>query len=416
MARKELTAAQVRGNLPPGSYTDRDGLTLRVASSGNKQWVQRITINHKQASIGLGTFPAVGLSDARRAAADNRSAVQQGLDPRETKQQERQEAAARAAIPTFQEVAETVIELRRPTWSSDRHVTQWTESLAKYAFPVIGRKRVDTVTTADLLAVLTPIWVDHPETSTRVKQRIGKVLDYAIANGWRADNPAGGVLNAVLPRRPRLKAHHRALPYADIAEAMKTVRESNADTVTRLAFEFLVLTVARAGEVREAVWSEIDLDTRTWTVPAARMKARREHRVPLSGRAVEVLTEARECSRGKGLVFPSKRSGRPLSNMAFTALLKRLNIDAVPHGFRSTFKDWTIEQTATPWAVGEAALAHILGNSVEAAYARTDAFDRRRALMEEWANFIDGNKPGSLPVLGFRPLTSISSQAGVGSL
>ena len=389
MVRKELTAVEVRGNLAPGSYTDRDGLTLRVGSSGNKQWVQRITINGKQASIGLGSFPAVGLADAREVSAGNRRAVQQGRDPREAKRQEIQEAEARAAIPMFREVAETVIELRRSTWSSDRHVAQWTESLTKHAFPVIGHKRIDTVTTADVLAVLTPIWVDHPETSTRVKQRIGKVIDYAIAHGWRSDNPANGVLNAVLPRRARLKAHHRALPYADVAEAIKAVREETADTATRLAFEFLVLTVARAGEVREADWSELDLGTRTWTVPAARMKARREHRVPLSDRAVEILMEARALIGGVGPVFPSKRSGKPLSDMAFTALLRRLKIDAVPHGFRSTFKDWTIEQTSTPWAVGEAALAHVLGNSVEAACARTDAFERRRVLMQEWADFLN---------------------------
>ena len=170
---------------------------------------------------------------------------------------------------------------------------------------------------------------------------------------------------------------------------MKAVRNSTADTATRLAFEFLVLTVARAGEVREANWSEIDLGTRTWTVPAARMKARREHRVPLSDPAVEILTEAWALSGGVGPVFPSKRSGKPLSDMAFTALLRRLKIDAVPHGFRSTFKDWTIEQTATPWAVGEAALAHVLGNSVEAAYARTDAFEPRGVLMQEWAVFLN---------------------------
>ena len=388
MAKKELTAAQVRGNLAPGSYTDRDGLTLRVEASGTKHWVQRITINRKQASIGLGSFPSLGLANARQAAAANRTAAQQGRDPREAKRQEREEAEARASIPKFREVAEKVLELRRPTWSSDRHVTQWRESLTKHAFPVIGHKRIDTVTTADMLAVLTPIWVDHPETSTRVKQRMGKVLDYAIAHGWRSDNPASGILNAVLPRRARVKAHHRALPYSDIAVAMKAVRESTADTATKLAFEFLVLTVARAGEVREADWVEIDLATRTWTVPAARMKARREHRVPLSDRALEVLTEARTLSGGIGLVFPSKRSGRPLSDMAFTALLRRLKIDAVPHGFRSTFKDWTIEQTSTPWAVGEAALAHNLGNSVEAAYARTDAFERRRELMREWSDFL----------------------------
>ena len=389
MAKKELTAAQVRGNLVPGSYTDRDGLTLRVGNSGNKHWVQRLTINGKQASIGLGSFPTVGLADARQSAAHNRWAVQQGHDPREAKRQELREAEARAAIPSFREVAETVIELRRPTWSSDRHGTQWTESLTKHAFPVIGHKRIDSVTTADVLSVLKPIWIEHPETSTRVKQRMGKVLDYAIANGWRSDNPAGGVLNAVLPRRARMKAHHRALPYSEIAEAVRAVRESAADTATRLAFEFLILTVARSGEVREADWVEVDLDNRTWTVPASRMKARREHRVPLSDRAVDVLTDAWPLSGGIGPVFPSKRSGKPLSAMAFTALLRRLKIDAVPHGFRSTFKDWTIEQTATPWAVGEAALAHILGNSVEAAYARTDAFERRRVLMQEWADFLN---------------------------
>ena len=182
-----------------------------MGSSGNKQWVQRITINGKQASIGLGSFPAVGLADARQAAAGNRRAVQQGRDPREAKQQKIQEAEG-AAIPTFREVTETVIDLRRPTWSGERHVTQWTESLTKHAFPVIGHKRIDTVTPADVLAVLTPIWIEHPETSTRVKQRMGKVLDYAIAHGRRSDNPAGGVLNAVLPQRARAKAHHRAYP------------------------------------------------------------------------------------------------------------------------------------------------------------------------------------------------------------
>ena len=197
---------------------------------------------------------------------------------------------------------------------------------------------MDEVTTADVLAVLTPIWMAIPETSTRVKQRMAKMFDYAIANGWRPDNPANGVLDAVLPRKARLKEHHPALPYAEVPAALAAVRESTADPATRLSFEFLVLTAARAGEVREAYWSEIDWENAMWTVPGARMKARREHRVPLADRAMAVLAEAWPMGDGIGPIFPSKRSGKPLSDMAFSTMLKRLGVEAVPHGFRSEFQ------------------------------------------------------------------------------
>ena len=238
-----------------------------------------------------------------------------------------------------------------------------------------------------MLAVLTPIWVALAETSTRVKQRMGVIFDYAIASGWRSDNPAAAVAKA-LPRRPRVKRHHPALPYGEVPAALKAIRQSTAERSTRLAFEFMALTAARAGEVRGATWAEIDIDGRVWEVPAERMKARRGHRVPLATRALAILSEAREFSDGDGLIFPNCHTGKPLSNMAFTALLRRLKIEAVPHGFRSSFKDWTISETATPWAVGEAALAHNLGNSVESAYARTDLFERRRELMQQWADFV----------------------------
>ncbi len=210
------------------------------------------------------------------------------------------------------------------------------------------------------------------------------------AQGWRQDNPAGKAITRVLPRTSRLKSHYAALPYGEVPEALKRVRESTADLVTRLSFEFLVLTAARSSEVRLATWPEIDLESATWTVPAERMKARREHRVPLSGRCMEILSQAKELDdQDGGLVFPAGRSGKALSDMAYTVLLRRLGIAAVPHGFRSSFKDWCMEarDPDATWFPSEAALAHNLGNSTEQAYARTDLLETRRPLMEEWANF-----------------------------
>lgn len=382
-----LNAGKVKALSEPGVYTDGNGLTLRIAPSGGKSWVQRATIGGKQRNIGLGGYPAVGLAAARQATLDNLKEIREGRDPIAERREVRQESAIKNAIPTFREAAETVIAMRRPTWSSDRHAQQWTESLTNHAFPVIGSKRVDAVTTADAMAVLTPIWTAKAETATRVRQRMESVFDFAIAQGWRSDNPAGSLAKA-LPRRPRVKQHHPALPYDAVPEAVGRIQASTSDAVTKLGFEFLILTAARAGEVRGTTWDEIDLESRTWTIPASRMKARREHRVPMSDRAMAILREAKTLDRGNGLVFPNKRSGEPLSNMAFDRLLTRLEVQAVPHGFRSSFKDWCIEATATPWAIGEAALAHRLGNSVESAYARTDLFDRRRELMQQWADYI----------------------------
>ena len=225
---------------------------------------------------------------------------------------------------------------------------------------MVGRKLVTEVTTADALAVLTPIWTSKPETATRVRQRMATVFDWAIAQGLRTDNPANGAIDKALPRRARLQAHHPALPYADVPDALSKVRASTAKPAIKLAFELMVLTAARAGEVRGARWEEIDLEARIWTIPAARMKARREHRIPLSGRAVAVLEDAKALDRGNGVVFPNPRSGKPISDMAFTELIRREEIPCVPHGFRSTFRDWVIEQTSLtiglleklPWRTG----------------------------------------------------------------
>ena len=389
----KLTALAARALSKPGRHGDGDGLYLNVAPSGSKSWVQRIVIDGRRRDIGLGPYPAVSLATARAIAHDNRTAVAQGRDPVAEKREARKAARRPApSIPTFAEAAARVIELRRPTWSNAKHSAQWESTLVTYAHPVIGHKAVDSITPADAMDVLSPIWTSKPETASRVRQRMETVMDWAVTHGYRLDNPAGRSLLKVLPSVKRLKEHRQALPYAQVPDAVVRVRESSAEVPTKLTFEFLVLTAGRSGEVRAAEWGEIDWETATWEIPAARMKARRPHRVPLSGRAIEILREASRFGDGQGLVFPASRSGRAASSMTFTALLRRLGIPAVPHGFRSSFRDWVIEQTSTPWTVAEAALAHNVGNSTEAAYMRSDLFDQRRALMDAWAKYVAGGE------------------------
>ena len=385
----KLTALDAKNLRDPGRHGDGDGLYLYIAPSGSKSWVQRIVVQGRRRDIGLGPYPAITLAKARSIAQDNRTAVAEGRDPVAEKREGREAAHKPApSIPTFFEAAACVIELYRPTWRNAKHAAQWESTLATYAHPVMGRKGVDDISRADVMEVLTPIWTSKAETASRVRQRIETVMDWAIARGYRQDNPAGRSLLKVLPKTQRLKQHHPALPYAKVPAAVVLVRESNADVPTKLAFEFLVLTAGRSGEVRDAEWGEIDWESATWEVPASRMKANRPHRVPLSGRTMEILRQAAELSGRQGLIFPGIREGVPLSSMTFTNLLRRLGIPAVPHGFRSSFRDWVIEQTSTSWAVAEAALAHNVGNSTEAAYMRSDLFDQRRTLMDAWAGYI----------------------------
>ena len=387
----KLNALSPKTLSKPGRHRAGDGLYLNVSPSGSKSWVQRIVIHGRRRDIGLGPYPAVSLGRARDIARDNRTAISQGRDPVAEKREARQAGLRRApSIPTFSEAAARVIELRRPTWSNARHAAQWENTLAAYAHPVIGNKTVDSITPADAMAVLTPIWTTKPETASRVRQRMETVMDWAITHGYRLDNPAGRSLLKVLPPVKRLKEHRQALPYAQVPDAVARVRESTADMPTKLAFEFLVLTAGRSVEVRVAEWTEIDWEAAIWEVPAARMKARRPHRVPLPGRAMEILRDASRFGDGQGLVFPSARSGNAASPTTFIALLRRLGIPAVPHGFRSSFRDWVIEKTSTPWAVAEAALAHNVGTSTEAAYMRSDLFDQRRALMDAWSDYVTG--------------------------
>ncbi len=401
-----LTARWVKQVTTPGEYGDGYGLALRVDARGNKRWVQRLTIAGKQRNMGLGTWPEVTLDDARAQALLHWQAAKQGRNPIEEKRIA-QGSAGMPNLTTFADAARRVIALRRPTWSNPKHTAQWESSLKTYVFPFIGDKPVGEVTPADVLAVLEPIWTAKPETAARLRQRMEVVFDYAVTAGKRADNPTRSIARA-LPRQRRTKAHHPAMPYTYLPVFIKSLRTASTDAVTRLALEFLILTAARSGEVCFMEWAEVDVEAATWTVPAARMKARRVHRVPLSRRALQVLEEVRSLGRDGSLVFPS-RKGEPLSNMAFTMLLRRhATVDAVPHGFRSTFKDWTLEQTGFPWAVVETALAHTLGSATEAAYARSDLFARRRELMEAWAKHCASG--GKVPRTGASP--SVRSAAG----
>ena len=376
-----LTAKRVQTVSAPGRYFDGHGLYLLVEPSGAKRWKQRLAVHGKRRELGLGGYPLVTLAMAREAALANRRAVHAGGDPLAEKRRAR-------GVPTFTEAARKVFELRRDGWRNAKHAGQWITTLEQFVFPRFGARGVDEITTEDVIAVLSPIWHSKPTTAKRVRQRIGAVLTWAVAQGLRPDNPADAV-KAVLPKQNGAGEAHRALPYIEVADAIAAVRACGAAPVLKLAFEYLVLTAARAGEVRLATWDEIDMDAATWTVPGERMKAGREHRVPLSDRALAVLDEARALRSKRGdLVFPS-RGGRPLTERGFVQALSRLGIDATAHGFRASFRVWAQECTNIPREVCEAALAHTLKDKSEAAYARSDLFSKRRDLMERWTLYLN---------------------------
>ena len=355
----KLTALSVKALSEPGRHGDGDGLYLHLAPSGTKSWIQRIVINEKRRDISQGSYPTVSLAQARSLASASRSAVSEGRDPLAEKQQAKGlTRIPTPSVPTFAEAAARVIELRRPIWSNPKHAAQWQSTLETYAFPVIGEKTVDEITPSDVLAVLEPIWTVKNETATRVKQRTETVMDWAVQHGYRLYNPAGKALLTALPAFRKEEEHHPALPYEQVSWAIKNVRDSTANQLTKLAFEFLVLTAARSGEVRYANWNEIRWDRRTWEIPAIKMKARRAHRVPLSDRAMEILHEAWAISGPDGLVCPSSPGGSAVSDMTSNALLRRLRIPAVPHGFRRSFTDWADEQLPEYSAAADKALAH----------------------------------------------------------
>ena len=376
----KLTARFVATVMQPGRHGDGNGLYLLVKPSGAKSWVLRTVVRGRRCDIGLGGFPLVSLAEARTAAFDNRKLARAGGDPLALKR--------RPDIPVLEDAARTVIEIHKPTWrDGGKSAGQWEASLRQHVFPRLGTKRVDTITTADVMAVLLPIWTEKAETARRVRQRIGTVMKWAVAQGYRTDNPAGDAIAAALPKVGSTRRHFRAIHHIEARDAIRAVRESQASLAVRLAFEFLVLTAARSGEVRSALWSEMNIGTATWTIPGERMKSGREHRVPLSERALAILDEARMLDDGNGLVFPAPAGRRPMSDSTLSKLLREVGIEAVPHGFRSTFRDWCSEAARVPREVAEACLAHVV-TGVEGAYARSDLLDRRRKLMERWAAYL----------------------------
>ena len=452
-----LSADFVREVGEAGRYCDGHGLYLEVQPSGSRSWVQRLVVRGRRREMGLGGFPLVSLDEARAKAFANRKLARAGGDPlagargagrgagagggggwRAGAVRSRGDAGTqielplgggavrpagrgpvplrsgdgrvpgalgflaaetvdrgRGATPTFAVAAERVWTQMRPGWRNRKYGRDWLAGLARYAFPRIGGMPVSDVTSADIIEMLGPVWHARPTTARRLRQRVGAVMDWAVAMEYRPDNPCERI-GPVLGRQQHLVEHMRALPHAEVAGAVAAVRASGARPVVKLAFEFMVLTAARSGEVRGAPWAEMDPAGGVWTVPAGRMKAKREHRVPLCRRAVDVLDAARALAAGgRGprarsgpkLVFPTARGG-VLKDMALSGLLKGLGVAAVPHGFRSSFRDWAAEETDHPREVVEAALAHTVRNPVEAAYARSDLFGRRRKLMDDWAAYL----------------------------
>ena len=382
---RRIGAAEAKSIAKSGRYRAGETLFLNVAPGGSKSWVQRLTIDGRRRDIGLGGYPLVSLAEAREAAFENRKLARAGGDPLAEKRRRR--------TPTFREAANAVHEANRPRWRNNHHIASWMQTLERHAFPILGDMAVDRIGREDVLGVLAPIWGEKQETARRVRQRIRTVLRWSQAHGHVEHNAAGEAIDGALPAMPAVRQHLRALPYADVPEALRLVEASNASLAVRLCFRFAVLTAARSGEARGAVWGEIDTGAREWRIPGSRMKGGREHRQPLSDAAMAVLEQAREIRDGSGLVFPSPaRPGRPLSDMAMTKLLRDVGLAdrTTTHGLRSSFRDWASECTDAPHAVMELCLAHAVGDSTERAYARSDLLEKRRALMQSWANYVTG--------------------------
>ena len=401
---KELTPIELKRLVEPGRYAVGGvaGLYLVVKPTGAKSWVFRyaLPITHTSKAgrpfaarrdAGLGGYPDVTLAQAREKARTIREQLVNGIDPVQARREARAaRVASEAKALTFDQATKKLLASKAPEFSNPKHRQQWANTLERYASPLLGFLPVDQIELAHVVSVLEPIWAEKTETATRLRGRIESVLAWATVSGFRSgDNPARwkGNLDAILPKPGKLKnvQHHKALPIAEMHAFMEALRKREG--VAARALEFAILTAARSGEVRAAVWSEIDLEAKIWTVPAERMKAGREHIVPLCDDAIRLLNGLPR-HEGCAFVFASPRLGQ-LSDMTLSAVLRRMKVDAVPHGFRSTFRDWVSELTAYPHEVAEMALAHAIPSSVERAYRRGDLLTKRRRLMDDWARFID---------------------------
>jgi integrase len=385
-----LNAREVATLKEPGRYGDGQGLYLQITKGGVQSWLLRYERNGRERWMGLGPLHTIGLQGARERARKARQQLLDGRDPLETRRAERARVALeQAKAVTFEEATTAYFNTHQAKWRNAKHRAQFLSTMREYAFPKLGKLAVADIDLGSVLAVLEPIWPTKTETASRVRGRIEAVLDWATVRNLRTgDNPARwrGHLEHVLPARARLAKpkHHAALAYSEVPAFMAALKQR--DGVAARALEFTILTAARTGEVIGARWDEFDVGAKTWTVPAGRMKAAREHRVPLSDRAIEILTTI-PTEKGNPFVFIGPRA-RGLSNMAMSAVLRRMDrAEITVHGFRSTFRDWAAETTAFPNHVVEMALAHVVGNKVEAAYRRGDLFDKRRRLMADWAKY-----------------------------
>jgi integrase len=396
---RELSPLEVSRLVKPGRWSvgGVDGLALQVTSTGARSWVLRLSPGSgRRREMGLGGFPSVTLAQARDKARRQRALAQDGIDPIAAREASRSAVLAeQQAQKAFSEVAAQYIAQHEKAWKNAKHQAQWVATLRTYAEPVIGKLLVRDIRATHVIDVLEPIWTTKTETATRVRSRIELVLDYAAARGYREGlNPARwkGNLDAALPNASKVAPvrHHSAVPVKEVAAFMKRLR-SQAGTAAR-ALEFAVLTAARSGEVRGATWSEIDLKAALWTIPAARMKSGREHRVPLSKPAMSLLLSLPGDRRPEDHMFPGMRG--PLSDMSLTAVLRRMDVQATAHGFRSTFRDWVAENTDHSREVAEMALSHAIDNKVEAAYRRGDLLEKRVALMADWASFLAAVRKG----------------------
>jgi integrase len=376
----KLTTRKAESLKEPGHYVDGDGLALVIGRRGGKSWVLRTMVRGKRRDIGLGGYSWVSLAEAREKSRAARKIAREGGDPIAVR-------TADVACPSFSEAASKVhAEQVVGQGKNEKHKAEWINTLATYTFPVIGNKRVNEITTADVLAVLSPIWTEKPETARRVRQRVKVVMDWARTAGhYQGVNPVEGVENGLAKQRDTVK-HHSAMPWAELPSLLPVL----GDSVAAQALKFLILTAARTGEVIGATWPEFDMDERLWVISAERMKAKKEHRVPLTDEVLEVLHNMRGLD--DEFVFPGQKRGKGLSNMAMAQLLKRIGrADITVHGFRSSFRDWAAEKSSMPREIAELSLAHDVGNAVERAYRRSDLIEKRRILMERWATFCAPN-------------------------
>lgn len=378
MLHGRLTARKCE-TAKPGRYTDGRGLMLKVEPSGSRRWVLRLMVAGVRRDYGLGGLQDVPLAKAREDASTIRRQAKAGLDP----SQERR----KAVVPSFESAARSVHEEHKPTWRNPKHAAQWLKTLEQYAFPTIGPKPVSVIDGPTVRDVLLPIWLEKPETARRLRQRIGAVLDWAHAKGYRTgENPVRSISRG-LPKQPKDRGHFAAMPYNDVPAFIERLRASDAGEPARLAFEWLILTASRTSETLNARWSEIDTEAETWAIPAERTKAKRLHVVPLPARCMDILRRAKEIHSGQGNFIFESKPGHAFSNMVFLAMLDSTGDrdEATAHGFRSAFRDWASETTSFPGAVAEAALAHVVRDKTEAAYRRGDLLEKRRNLMKAWA-------------------------------